>query len=405
MPNYNYTAVNSEGKIQKGIIEAESKNRLRDNLEKDNFELVNCSLKNGFGTRRNMRLKMKTADLANLLFQLGVQLRSGVSIVDALRSRDGEEGDTSSAQSTVRQRLAELVEQGTPMSEGLNQFPRIFPGYVRNVVRVAERSGTLPENLISLRGYMEWLDQNWKTFKQAMLYPAFVMLALIAFIFIALRFIFPTVVELLYELEIPLPIITKIMISLSDFVVAYWIWILVLAFLIPTGLRTLFIISQTAAYWRDKFLINLPYLGSVIHTLAIARFIRSLILMQRAGIVITDSLRMAREVVGNRVVEAGVIRIESAVANGSTISSTIAHDSTFPALVRTMIGVGERSGSLDESLEAVLYYYDDLIPRKIKTFFAVLEPVLIVVTVLMAGFVAAAVFLPLVQMLSPGSFN
>ena len=127
--------------------------------------------------------------------------------------------------------------------------------------------------------------------------------------------------------------------------------------------------------------------------------------MQKAGIVITDSLRMARDVVGNRVVEASVIKIETAVANGSTMSSTMAKDATFPALVRTMVGVGERSGSLDESLEAVVTYYDDMVPRKIKAFFAVLEPTLIVTTVLMAGFVAAAVFLPLVQMLSPGALN
>jgi type IV pilus assembly protein PilC len=324
-------------------------------------------------------------------------------MADALRAREGE--DAGGVQGTVRQRLAEVVEQGTPMSEGLTQFPRIFPSYVQNVVRVAERSGTLAENLISLRGYIEWLDQNWKTFKQAMLYPMFVVAALLAFIFIALRFIFPTVVELLYELEIPLPLVTRIMITASDFVVAYWFWILAAGFLVPIGLRILFRVSSKAAYLRDKFLINIPYLGSVIRTLAIARFLRSLILMQKAGIVITDSLRMARDVVGNRVVEASVIKIETAVANGSTMSSTMAKDATFPALVRTMVGVGERSGSLDESLEAVVEYYDDLVPRKIKAFFAVLEPTLIVTTVLMAGFVAAAVFLPLVQMLSPGAFN
>lgn len=155
---------------------------------------------------------------------------------------------------------------------------------------------------------------------------------------------------------------------------------------------------------RDHFLLKLPFLGDVILTLAVSRFLRSLILMQKAGIVITDSLVMAREVVGNRVIEQSITRLETAVSNGSSMSSSMSKDRCFPPLVRTMIGVGERSGSLDTSLQAVVDYYDDLIPRKIKTFFAFLEPGLIVLTVFMAGLVAAAVFLPLVNMLSPSAF-
>ena len=170
------------------------------------------------------------------------------------------------------------------------------------------------------------------------------------------------------------------------------------------GLRLLFKVSKRAALLRDHFLLKLPFLGDVILTLAVARFLRSLILTQKAGIVITDSLAMGREVVGNAVIERSVTRIETAVSNGSTMSSTMAKDSTFPTLVRTMVGVGERSGSLDTSLQAVVDYYDDLVPRKIKTFFAVLEPGLIVLTVCLAGLVAAAVFLPLVNMLSPGAY-
>ncbi|MDP4611672.1 MAG: type II secretion system F family protein, partial [Opitutales bacterium] len=156
--------------------------------------------------------------------------------------------------------------------------------------------------------------------------------------------------------------------------------------------------------FRDHLLLKLPFLGEVILTLAVARFLRSLILMQQAGIVITESLSMARDVVGNSVIERSVQRIETAVANGAPMSSGMAEDKIFPPLVRTMVGVGERSGSLDTSLQAVVDYYDDLVPRKIKTFFAILEPGLIVLTVFLAGLVAAAVFLPLVNMLSPGAY-
>ena len=402
MPEFNYKAVTVNGRLLEGRRDAENVKRLTALLEQDGLELVNSELRDKSAAKRHLRLKMKTAELANLIFQIGIQLRAGVPIVEALKSREGE--DASGAQTIVRQRLSEVVEQGTPLSRGLEEFPRVFPGYIRNIVQVAERSGSLDENFIELRDYLEWMDQNWKSFKQAMLYPAFVLGALTIFIFIALRFVFPTVTELLFELDIPLPLITRMMIAASDFVVDYWGVILAVLFLTPPGLRLLFKVSKRAALLRDHFLLKLPFLGDVILTLAVARFLRSLILTQKAGIVITDSLAMGREVVGNLVIERSVTRIETAVSNGSTMSSTMAKDSTFPTLVRTMVGVGERSGSLDTSLQAVVDYYDDLVPRKIKTFFAVLEPGLIVLTVCLAGLVAAAVFLPLVNMLSPSAY-
>ena len=402
MPEFNYKAVTVNGRLLEGHREAENVKRLTDLLAQDGLELIDSELRDKSAAKRHSRLKMKTAELANLIFQIGIQLRAGVPIVEALKSREGE--DASGAQTIVRQRLSEVVEQGTPLSQGLEEFPRVFPGYIRNIVQVAERSGSLDENFIELRDYLEWMDQNWKAFKQALLYPAFVLGALTIFIFIALRFVFPTVTELLFELDIPLPLITRMMIAASDFVVDYWGAILAVLFLTPPGLRLLFKVSKRASLLRDHFLLKLPFLGDVILTLAVARFLRSLILTQKAGIVITDSLAMGREVVGNAVIERSVTRIETAVSNGSTMSSTMAKDSTFPTLVRTMVGVGERSGSLDTSLQAVVDYYDDLVPRKIKTFFAVLEPGLIVLTVCLAGLVAAAVFLPLVNMLSPGAY-
>ncbi len=402
MPEFNYKAVTVNGRLLEGHREAENVKRLTVLLAQDGLELVDSQLRDKSAAKRHSRLKMKTAELANLIFQIGIQLRAGVPIVEALKSREGE--DASGAQTIVRQRLSEIVEQGTPLSQGLEEFPRVFPGYIRNIVQVAERSGSLDENFIELRDYLEWMDQNWKAFKQAMLYPAFVLGALTIFIFIALRFVFPTVTALLFELDIPLPLITRMMIAASDFVVDYWGVILAVLFLTPPSLRLLFKVSKRASLLRDHFLLKLPFLGDVILTLAVARFLRSLILTQKAGIVITDSLAMGREVVGNLVIERSVTRIETAVSNGSTMSSTMAKDSTFPALVRTMVGVGERSGSLDTSLQAVVDYYDDLVPRKIKTFFAILEPGLIVFTVCLAGLVAAAVFLPLVNMLSPGAY-
>ena len=402
MAKFEYTAVTPQGMLSKGSREADTADRLREMLARESMELVSYKSRDKRTERRNANSKLKTSELANMIFQVGIQLRAGVPIMEALHVREGEE--TGSRSAAVRQRLAEVVEQGTPVSEGMAEFPRIFPKYVRNIVQVAERSGSLSENLIQLREYLEWMDKNWKSFKQAMLYPICVLLALVAFIVIALRFVFPTITEMLFELDIELPWITKVMIQASEFVQHQWWGILAVAFILPASLRMLFTYSPKASLWRDHFLLKLPFLGDIILNLAVNRFLRSLILMLQAGIVITDALASWRDVVGNKVIEASLQRVETAVANGWTMNKAMAREKVFPSLVLTMVGVGERSGSLDDSLQSVVEYYDDLVPRKIKAFFAILEPGLIVITICLAGLVAAAVFLPLINMLSPSAF-
>jgi len=402
MAKFEYTAVTPEGMVRKGSREADTVDRLREFLAQESMELVSYKMRSKRLERRNASYKLKTSDLANMLFQIGIQLRAGVPILEALQLQEGD--DTGERSARVRQRLAEIVEQGTPVSQGMAEFPAIFPKYVCNIVQVAERSGSLSENLIELREYLEWMDKNWKSFKQAMIYPICVVLALIAFIIIALRFVFPTITKMLFELNIPLPWITRVMIQASEFVQHQWWSLLAFAFLLPIALRLLFTFSQSAARWRDHLLLKLPFMGDIILNLAVNRFLRSLILMQQAGIVITEALASSRDVVGNKSIEASLHRVESAVANGRTMSEAMRREKVFPSLVLTMVGVGERSGSLDESLQSVVEYYDDLVPRKIKAFFAILEPTLILITIIMAGTVAAAVFLPMIKMLSPGSY-
>jgi type II secretory pathway component PulF len=402
MPKFDYTALSIHGAIQKGTLEADSEARLRSNLAQLDLEVISVKQRLRGLERRRQNYRLKTSELASMIFQLGMQLKAGVPLLSALRlpDEDGKPGKDA----PVRQRLAEVVEEGSPISRGMKEFPRVFPNYVCNVVKVAERSGALSENLIEMRDYLEWMDRNWKSFRQAMIYPSCVMLALIAFIIIALRFVFPSITGILFELNVPLPWITKAMISASDFVQNHWWLILATGFFLPIGFRLLFKYSAQAARTRDRWLLDLPFLGDVILNLAVNRFLRSLILMLQAGIVITEALELSREVVGNREIEASLLKIETAVANGTPMSDAMRRESVFPGLVLSMVAVGERSGSMDESLQSVVDYYDDLVPRKIKAFFAILEPLLIVVTITLAGLVAAAVFLPLVNMLSPGAY-
>ena len=139
MPEFNYKAVTVNGRLLEGHREAENVKRLTVLLAQDGLELIDSELRDKSAAKRHSRLKMKTAELANLIFQIGIQLRAGVPIVEALKSREGE--DASGAQTIVRQRLSEVVEQGTPLSQGLEEFPRVFPAIFATLCRWLSAAG------------------------------------------------------------------------------------------------------------------------------------------------------------------------------------------------------------------------------------------------------------------------
>lgn len=401
MPLFRYVAATASGNKESGTVFAESESRLEEILANRSLELVRAIPKNSGVAASPRRLgsaaKLPPAELANFFFRLGIQLRAGVNLLDALAEVD-EQADSKTSE--ICAALAETVRGGAPLSEGMAAFPRVFPGHIRMVVRVGERSGRMAENCIELRSYIEWMEKNWKDFRQAMIYPATLACALVAFVFIALRFIFPVIVNLLRELEVPLPFITRLLIVASDFVVAQWHVILAAAVLAPVAFRLLRKHSTAFATWTDGLIFRIPWLGEVVRAVCVARFLRNFVLMLQAGVIITESLDAGADVVGNRVLEGGIRRIGRSVANGSKMHESMRFEPDFPGIVRQMVAVGEQTGSLDTCLREVVSYYDDVIPRRIKTFFSVLEPVLIVSGLVIAAAIAAAVFLPLVSLIN-----
>lgn len=401
MPLYRYVAASASGAKASGTLFAESETRLEEILAGRSLELVSAApqeARAGAARRRpGASARLKPAELANFFFRLGIQLRAGVNLLDALCEVDDRADGRTSALCAA---LADTVRGGAPLSEGMAAFPKAFPGHLRMVVRVGERSGRLAENCVELRGYIEWMEKNWKDFRQAMIYPATLACALVAFVFIALRFIFPVIVNLLRELEVPLPLVTRALIAASDLVVAQWHVILAAAVLAPVAFRALRKHSAAFATWTDGMIFRIPWLGEVVRAVCVARFLRNFVLMLQAGVIVTESLDAGADVVGNRVLEAGIRRIGRSVANGSKMHEAMRFEPAFPGIVRQMMAVGEKTGSLDATLREVVAYYDDTIPRRIKAFFGVLEPVLVVSGLVIAATIAAAVFLPLVSLIN-----
>jgi type IV pilus assembly protein PilC len=267
------------------------------------------------------------------------------------------------------------------------------------VIRAGETSSKLPESFADLRNYLEWLDQIIADVRQASLYPAIVFSVVSLFVLLLFTFVIPRFAELLHSVNVPLPLLTTVIFGVSAFVrLTWWIWFPLLLFGtigVAVGRR----VSPGFAFATDQLKLALPVFGELNRMLAISRFTHNLALLYRAGITILNSLSLCQGVVGNKVVERAIARVVEDVKGGAIVSEALRRHPVFPALLLRMTVMGETTGNLDAALENVSSYYNDVIPRRIKKMFTILEPALMLFLIILVGCVALAIYLPILSLM------
>jgi type IV pilus assembly protein PilC len=235
--------------------------------------------------------------------------------------------------------------------------------------------------------------------RQATIYPAIVFLVVCMFVMILFTFVVPRFVKLLAVAKVALPLPTQIVFGVSGFAQqTWWMWLLLFVG-VPIALSIGRKSSERFAVLYDQARFRMPLFGELIHMLVMTRFAQNLAVMYRAGIGIVDALKLTTGLVGSvwvgRVIENVAHRLET----GETMSEAMRHHPVFPSLLQRMVVMGEKTGNLDKALENVGEYYNLVVPRKIKRIFSIAEPALILFLVVIVGFVALAIFLPILGML------
>jgi type IV pilus assembly protein PilC len=329
---------------------------------------------------------------------MSYQVRVGVPLAKALEVSSEDCKDPGFA--NVLSGLQAHLESGLHFYEALARYPWVFSPHFVSVIRAGEMSSKLPDTFQDLKKYLEWVDQVVSDVRQATVYPSIVLSVVMGFAIFLFTFIIPKFAELLSKLNVKQPLITQIVFGAGDFAgKTWWLWstlFLIVVLGVPVGRR----MSPRLALFFDHVKLHLPVFGPLNVMLALSRFTHNLAILYRSGIPIIQALELCQHgLIGNAVIERAVGDVERDVKTGSTIGEAIHRHKVFPALLLRMISMGESTGHLDEALDNVAAYYNDVIPRRIKTIFGVLEPMLMLFLIFMVGSVAMAIYLPILSLM------
>jgi type IV pilus assembly protein PilC len=400
MPDFSYRAVDSSGKVIKGVMAAMDEFSLEARLKENSLLLVQCEERKGkkqSAQHQKVSGKIKRVDLIEFCTGMTPMLFAGIPLLECIEAMSEEVHNLA-----FRKVLAEVyveIEAGNTLSGTMQKYPKVFPEVMVNLVKAGEFSGSLGESFTELRDYFTWLDHLHADIKQATIYPSMVMVAAAGFIMLLFTFVVPRFTELLESVNVQLPVPTRVVMSIGGFMDAFWMWMLfgpVVAWIV---LRLLRRYSEKVNYHLEMIKFKLPVFGDLNRMITMSRMARNMGIMYRVGIPILEAVEYCRGLVGSFVVSSALQEIGQDIAGGSTIANAFRQHEIFPPMVLRMIAVGESTGNLDDTLGHLSKHYDDEIPRRIKRVFSIIEPTIIILLVAVVGFVALAIFLPLLSMM------
>ena len=408
MALFQYRGLDKSGRSVSGTMAAEDAINLEEKLRASGYWLLEAKAKSGNGTARNQAAGatsaiswgtgVKRRDLIEFCTMMSFQCRAGVPLVQGLKGVASDCANLRFRQIILG--LAHHLESGLLLNEAMAQYPHIFPRQMTSVLRAGELGADMPGAFASVRNYLEWLEQMLRDVRQASIYPLIVLGVVCSFVLLLFSYVIPKFVTLLESAKVTLPLLTQIVFGASDFAKAtWWIWPLsaLASFL---SLRAACRYSDRFRLWFDGLKLRVPVFGPMQMMLAISRFSHNLALLYKSGIAIVNALKLCEDLVGNAVVEKAVHEMQAAIEAGDSISEAMGRHKIFPSLLVRMVAIGETSGNLDLGLQNVSDYYHEIVPRRIKAIFALVEPAMIVFLVMLVGTIAIAIFLPILSLMS-----
>lgn len=395
MSVYHYRAYNAAGQTVSGELEADGLLTVETRLRNIGLWLLEAKEGEGIVTAESSRLTIKRGDLVGFFVQISLLLRAGITLPSALDRLAEDFKDTKLG--LVITTLRDKVAIGLPLHQAMASYPRVFSLETMAIVHAGEVSGRLPEVFESLTSYYEWLDGLIGEIRQALIYPLMVMGASMALVVMLFTFVVPKFVSLLTDLSLQVPLLTRIVMWISNLLVHGWPVLLIVIVGVPVGFK-LALRSPAFGCAFDEALMKLPIFGPLIGMFALSRFTNNLGMLYRAGIPLLRGIEICSKLVGNRAIERALGEVHRGVLEGTPLSKCLAGQPIFPQTLVTMIATGETSGTLDFALKSVSDYYNKIIPRRIKIVFAIFDPVMMISLIAVVGVVALAVILPILQL-------
>jgi type IV pilus assembly protein PilC len=389
MAYFNYRAVDESSRIIKGRIEAANEEDLGAKLGYKRLTLIEAT-RSTFSLIRKPKLREK--DLLHFTYFLNVILSSGIPIMSGLSDMANQSinGRISQAASLLHYEL----KAGKSISDSMLEHPGLFPPFYTSMVKAGETSGKLEQVLNDVMSYLEWQIQLKKEVKAGLSYPAIVLCAVAALITVLFVFVMPKFIKILSGLKVDLPLPTRILIFVVEFMKGYWPLLIGIALLLPFLYR---LASRNEKGRRviDRVMLKIPLVGELVSKLNHSRYFRTFATLYRSGLDMRETLDVSHGVVGNAVIADALHRVAGTVLGGETLSNALNDSGGFPVLVINMVEIGEKTGTLDSALLRISDLYDREIPETLKRIFTILEPLILVLLGGLVLLTLASFFLPL----------
>lgn len=397
-PVYEYEAVSRGGERISGRIEAERSSTVARQLKESGFYITSIKEvqeKKELGNLFQSTGRVKTRDLTIFSHQFAAMIDAGISLIDALNILY-EETEHPKLKEVIRQ-IQEDIETGSGLSDAMAKHPKVFPELYCQLVRAGETGGVLNTVLNQLAEHYERQDEINGKVKSALYYPITILVvAVLVVIFLVVKIV-PTFVGMFASFGSDLPLPTRILIGLSDFLQRYW-WVL---FLIVGGLVTAFYAyrkTPDGEYQLDKLLLKIPVIGNMMRKVFLSRFASTLAILLGSGVDLITSLNIVEDVVGNKVYANALVEARGQVREGISFSRPLADSPEFPSMVVQMVKIGEESGNLEMMLRKISVFYDREVENAVEGSISLIEPVMIVFLAGVVGFIVISIVLPMFEM-------
>jgi type IV pilus assembly protein PilC len=387
------------GELLSGEYNAENKEELVSHLRKR--KIIITSMREKAKASLNIKLpgsdRVSVKDIGVFTRQFATMINAGLPMVQCLDIL-AQQTEKENLRAPIARIMAD-VEGGSTLAEAMGRHPKVFNQLFVNMVEAGEAGGILDVILVRLATFLEKLDQLQRKVKSALTYPAVVAIVAIGATCFMLIFIIPTFAKMFTDFGGQLPLPTKIVIALSDFLRMFW-WALVGGAVGIVIALQRYYKTEGGRLTIDKLLLRIPVLGTVIRKGSVARFTRTLGTLISSGVPILSGLEITARTAGNRVVENAVLATRDSISQGNTIADPLKACGVFPPMVTQMIAVGEQTGALDEMLEKIATFYDSEVDTAVDALTSIIEPVMIVVMGVVVGGMLIAMYLPMFKLVS-----
>jgi general secretion pathway protein F len=400
MGAFEYTALDAQGRERKGLIEGDTPKHVRQLLRDKQLlpmeiqETAEQELKKG-RARGFFRRGLSTLDLALLTRQLATLLRSGLPLEESLQAV-AEQTEKPRVQRIILGVRSKVVE-GHPLAEGLRDFPQAFPEIYRATVSAGEQSGKLDSVLERLSDYTESRQAMGQQVSNALVYPIVLMVLSFAIVSFLLAYVVPQVVAVFESGHQELPVATRILIGMSDFIRHYWYYALILIAVAIWGFRR-WLRAPESRLRFDRFMLHVPLAGKLIRGLNTARFSRTFSILTASAVPVLEALRISAEVVSNMPMRRAVEDAALRVREGAPIGKSLAARKLFPPMMIHLISSGESSGELESMLERAASNQEREMDGLLSTMTNLLGPFMVVFMGAVVMFIVIALLLPIFQL-------